>query len=178
MNYLKPILNDKGLTLVELMIVLVLSLLLMAAVYMTYQLQHASGQSQLQVTATQQDLRASMDIISLDIMHAGADPTLSQTIQGVVENTSGLTSLKLRMDLNSDGNTTGANENITYSKYREQPAAGRRWQWSNSAPCKQCDPVGIHIFRDTIYTHQSDRPRELTDCCTSTGSTLCQCDHC
>jgi hypothetical protein len=88
----------------------------MAAVYLTYQLQHASGQSQLQVTATQQDLRASMEIISLDIMHAGADPTLTQTIQGVVENTSGLTSLKLRMDLNSDGNTNGANENITYSR--------------------------------------------------------------
>jgi prepilin-type N-terminal cleavage/methylation domain-containing protein len=115
MKFLRPILNDKGLTLVELMIVLVLSLLLMAAVYLTYQLQHATGQSQLQVTATQQDLRASMEIISLDIMHAGADPTLTQTIQGVVENTSGLTSLKLRMDLNSDGNTNGANENITYS---------------------------------------------------------------
>ena len=35
------VINNKGLTLVELMVVMVLSLLLMAAVYMTYQLQHA-----------------------------------------------------------------------------------------------------------------------------------------
>jgi len=110
------VLNNKGLTLVELMVVLVLSLLLMAAVYMTYQLQHSSGRAQMQVTATQQDLRAAMDVISLDIMHAGACPLPDQTIQGVIETTSGLNALKLRMDVNSDGNTNGANEDILYRR--------------------------------------------------------------
>ena len=112
MKIIRPILNDTGVTLVELMIVLVLSLLLMAAVYLTYQLQHASGQSQTQVVATQQDLRAAMDIISVDIMNSGANPDYSVTkleLQGIV-NTSGASSLELVMDLNSNGTTNGVSD--------------------------------------------------------------------
>jgi prepilin-type N-terminal cleavage/methylation domain-containing protein len=108
--------NNKGLTLVELMVVMVLSLLLMAAVYMTYQLQHASGQSQTQVTATQQDLRAAMDVISHDIMHAGLNPTFA-TIQGIPTNTSGAVSLESVMDFNGNGATNGianAGEHVRY----------------------------------------------------------------
>jgi prepilin-type N-terminal cleavage/methylation domain-containing protein len=120
MNNFKHILNNKGLTLIELMIVLVLSLLLMAAVYMTYQLQHGSGQSQLQVAATQQDLRAAMDIIAVDIMNSGANPTFpinQQSLQGITS-TSGAASLELVMDLNGNGTTTGATdvgEDIVYN---------------------------------------------------------------
>ncbi len=112
MNKCRPILNNKGLTLIELMIVLVLSLLLMAAVYLTYQLQHASGQSQAQVVATQQDLRAAMDIISVDIMNSGYNPiypTSQQQIQGIA-NTSGASSLELVMDLNGNGATNGVSD--------------------------------------------------------------------
>jgi prepilin-type N-terminal cleavage/methylation domain-containing protein len=119
MNNFKHILNNKGLTLVELMIVLVLSLLLMAAVYMTYQLQNASGKSQLQVTATQQDLRAIMEIMAVDIMDAGCDPVPTKNIQGIV-NTSGQTTLELVMDLNGNGTTnvlnTDAGEHVTYQR--------------------------------------------------------------
>jgi prepilin-type N-terminal cleavage/methylation domain-containing protein len=108
--------DSKGLTLVELMIVLVLSLLLMAAVYMTYQLQQSTGQSQLQVAAAQQDVRAMMDIISYDIMHAGLDPSLSQNIQGIPANSSSAATLRVAMDLNSDGNANGQEENITFRR--------------------------------------------------------------
>jgi prepilin-type N-terminal cleavage/methylation domain-containing protein len=112
MNNFKPILNNKGLTLVELMIVLVLSLLLMAAVYMTFQLQHASGQSQVQVTATQQDLRAVMEIIADDIMHAGFSTAHSLdpfNVQGIPTNSSDADTLQLTMNLPT-GNVT-----VTYS---------------------------------------------------------------
>jgi prepilin-type N-terminal cleavage/methylation domain-containing protein len=118
MNNFKHILNNKGLTLVELMIVLVLSLLLMAAVYMTYQLQHGSGQSQLQVAATQQDLRAALDIIAVDIMNSGANPNFpitKQTLQGIT-NANGA-SLELVMDLNGNGTTnasTDVGEDVVY----------------------------------------------------------------
>lgn len=106
--------ND-GLTLVELMIVMVLSLLLMSAVYMTFQLQQSSGQAQLQVTATQQDLRAAMDVIAIDIMHAGVDPTISGTVQGIPAATSGLNALRMTMDMNSDGDTADGDEDVIYS---------------------------------------------------------------
>jgi type IV pilus assembly protein PilW len=120
MNNLKAILNNKGLTLIELMIVLVLSLLLMAAVYMTSQLQHASGQSQLQVAATQQDLRAAMDIISHDIMNSGCNPLLRSNLQSIPDDTSGQSTLELVMDLNGNGTTnilnTDAGEHVTYQR--------------------------------------------------------------
>ncbi|MCE5276230.1 MAG: prepilin-type N-terminal cleavage/methylation domain-containing protein, partial [Syntrophaceae bacterium] len=123
MNHLHFIRNEKGLTLVELMIVMVLSLLLMAAVYYTYLLQNKSGQVQFQVAATQQDLRAVMEMISLDVQHAGMDPTFTNSIQGIVPVDSGLTALRMRMDLlplptsttpMGDGLTTATNEDITY----------------------------------------------------------------
>lgn len=103
----------------ELMIVMVLSLLLMAAVYFTYLLQNKSGQVQFQVAATQQDLRAVMEMISLDIQHAGLDPTFTNSIQGIVPADSGPTALRMRMDLlpttpMGDGLTTAADEDITY----------------------------------------------------------------
>ncbi len=106
--------DKQGLTLVELMIVLFLSMLLMAAVYMTYQLQHTSGQVQFQVAATQQDLRAVMEIIATDIQHAGLDPRPTQNIQGIDINDCGLNNLHVRMDLNSDGLTNTVNEDISY----------------------------------------------------------------
>jgi prepilin-type N-terminal cleavage/methylation domain-containing protein len=112
MNNFKPILNNKGLTLVELMIVLVLSLMLMAAVYMTFQLQHASGQSQVQVAATQQDLRASMEIMADDIKHAGFNTAHSfdpSEVQGIPTNSSDANTLQLAMNLPT-GNVT-----VTYT---------------------------------------------------------------
>jgi type IV pilus assembly protein PilW len=116
--------NNKGLTLIELMIVLTLSMLLMAAVYMTFQLQHKSSRFEFQIAATQQDLRAAMEVMSTDIQNAGYDPTLNHTSQGISPKTpdgtlgtvgSGTTQLRVRMDLNGDAviaDTTG--EDITY----------------------------------------------------------------
>lgn len=106
--------DSKGLTLIELMIVLVLSLLLMSAVYLAYQLQHRTSQVQFQISAAQQDLRAVVEIISADIRHAGADPTFSQTIAGIPADESGPNYLRMVMDLNSDGVTTATGENISY----------------------------------------------------------------
>jgi len=114
MKYCSPLLNEKGLTLIELMIVLVLSLLLMGAVYMTFQLQHNSSQAQTQVAATQQDIRAAMDTIAMDIMHAGLSRDPSVDIQGIPTGTSGADALQLQMDLDNDGATASADELITY----------------------------------------------------------------
>lgn len=106
--------NCKGLTLIELMIVLVLSVLLMGAVYLTFQLQHNSGQAQTQVAATQQDIRAAMDVIAMDIMHAGLSQDPSGSIQGIPTGTSNSDTLQLQMDFNHDGVATNADELVTY----------------------------------------------------------------
>lgn len=116
MNAFKIIRNDKGLTLVELMIVLVLSLLLMAAVYMTYQIQHSTSQVQHEVAGIQQDLRAVLDIMAVDIRLAGCDPTLNSTA-GITAAQTGPTSLTFSMDLNEDGDTddTNPDEQVAFS---------------------------------------------------------------
>ncbi|HPC47814.1 MAG TPA: prepilin-type N-terminal cleavage/methylation domain-containing protein, partial [Deltaproteobacteria bacterium] len=64
MRMVSYISDTKGLTLVELMIVLVLSILLMGAVYMTFQLQHSSSRSQMEVSAVQNDIRVAIDIMA------------------------------------------------------------------------------------------------------------------
>lgn len=106
--------NSRGLTLVELMVVLVLSLMLMGAVYMTFQLQHNSGQAQTQVVATQQDIRAAMDVIAMDIMHAGLSRNPSNSIQGIPTGTSGADTLQVQMDFNGDGAVSASGEDIIY----------------------------------------------------------------
>lgn len=112
--------NNRGLTLVELMIVMVLSLMLMAAVFLTYQLQSGSGQGETRRAAIQQDLRAMMEGITLDIMHAGLEPNIDAThLQGIPGGISSRNTLRVVMDLNADRSTTNAvtdaEEVITYS---------------------------------------------------------------
>jgi prepilin-type N-terminal cleavage/methylation domain-containing protein len=69
--------DNTGITLVELMIVLVLSLLLMSAAYMAYQAQNVSGNVQHQIATLQQDLRAVLDIMEKDIRAVIRDPPIS-----------------------------------------------------------------------------------------------------
>lgn len=104
-------LASAGLTLVELMIAMVLSLVLMAAVYLLYQVQSSSSNTQGNVSQMQQDLRLSMDVMEKDIRMAGYDPKNSKQF-GIV------TASAHELALTVDSNTSGAVDNgerITYS---------------------------------------------------------------
>jgi type IV pilus assembly protein PilW len=113
--------NNKGLTLVELMIVLVLSLLLMAAVYLSFQAQSKSSSEQNQVMAIQQDLRAAIDIIERDIVNTGCDPlfrnTPVSTIFGIIGPLASSTTaaITITFDANGDGALDAATEQVTYA---------------------------------------------------------------
>jgi type IV pilus assembly protein PilW len=63
-----------GFTLVELMIAMVISAIVMAAIYSVYYTQQKSYLAQEQVAAMQQNLRAGMSIMTRDIRMAGYDP--------------------------------------------------------------------------------------------------------
>ncbi len=103
MKTIKILSNSHGLTLVELMIVMVLSLLLMGAAYLAYQTQHVSSTVQHQIAQVQQDLRAAMDIITRDIRNAGAQsPMVNNNVLPVEASTvdsTGLNNITLMMDL-------------------------------------------------------------------------------
>ncbi|MEA2101814.1 MAG: prepilin-type N-terminal cleavage/methylation domain-containing protein [Thermodesulfobacteriota bacterium] len=96
--------DNKGLTLIELMIVMVLSLVLMAAVYMAYQAQHKTSSEQQQVSAVQQDLRAVMNIMAKDIRNTGCDP-LNKNSFGIQDATLSSNSLDITYDLSKNGTT-------------------------------------------------------------------------
>jgi len=92
--------RDAGLTLVELMVALVLSLVLMAAVYLLYLSQSSSSNTQSQVSHMQQDLRLVMDVMEKDIRMAGLDPVDTNSF-GIV--TPADHEFVFSMDIDGDG---------------------------------------------------------------------------
>ena len=99
-----PTLDQRGLTLVELLIVMVLSSVLMLAVYMSYQMQQRAGLGQHQVVDAQQDLRAVADIIESDIRAAGRSFSVPSTVDGLRAGSG--PSVLLTRYLNADGSAS------------------------------------------------------------------------
>lgn len=109
--------GNRGVTLIELMIVLTLSLLLMSAVYVSYEAQHKGSRAQEQVAVIQQDMRAVMDIVEKDIRNAGCDPCISR-MDSMLYNTSGTRVLGVQMDLdNNTATCPHAATNMTHRRY-------------------------------------------------------------
>ena len=66
--------NQKGFTLIEMMMALVIGLMITAATYATYSSQQKAYQTQDQVAEMQQNLRAAFYLIIEEIQMAGYDP--------------------------------------------------------------------------------------------------------
>ena len=64
-------LTDQGFTLVELMVAMAISLVVMGAIFLTFKSQQDSYVIQDQITATQQNLRSAMYMLTRDIQMAG-----------------------------------------------------------------------------------------------------------
>lgn len=131
--------KQQGMTLVELMIAMVISSFVVAAIVMAFRSQQSSSLVQEAVTAMQQNNAAAMYIMSKELRMAGYDPTESATsppaagynttfaipaatpsVISMITATS--SSLRFTADLNGDGDvddpsgTAGAdaNEDVTY----------------------------------------------------------------
>lgn len=109
--------DNRGLTLIELMIVLALSLVLMGAVYLAFHAQQVSGNEQQQVASVQQDLRAVMLAMEKDLRNAGCDPLFVNTPTNMIfgiQTPLANDSLTVSYDLDADG-TLDTGEQITYA---------------------------------------------------------------
>ena len=105
--------NDKGFTLVELLVAMAISLIVMASIGYLYYSQQKSYVAQEQISAMQQNLRAAMYYMEREIRMAGCDPTQNAN-SGIITATAN--SINFTEDIDDDG-IIGANENITYSLY-------------------------------------------------------------
>lgn len=122
--------NEKGFTLVELLVAMAVGSIVLAGIAMAYRGQQRSALVQDQVSAMQQNLRASMQLMEREIRMAGYDPAGSA---GSGIQTANATSIRLTLDIhdgadndsdgivdefdeegNGDGDTNDINEDITY----------------------------------------------------------------
>jgi type IV pilus assembly protein PilW len=122
--------NEKGFTLVELLVAMAVGVIVLAGIAMAYRSQQRSAIVQDQVSAMQQNLRASMQLMEREIRMAGYDPvgnagsgiqtananTIRITLDihdGVDNDSDGITD-EIDEAGNGDGDTNDINEDITY----------------------------------------------------------------
>lgn len=134
-------LDDKGFTLVELMISMLVGLVVLGAAYTLFTVQSSHLTNQAQLASAYQNARIAIEMMCREISMAGYNQTTSPSITAMSHCTNaliadgtpcaGITSasanaISFTADLNGNGNatsdSTNPNENITYSLY--SPSGG------------------------------------------------------
>lgn len=166
--------SEKGFTLVELLVAVVVGLVIMAAVYGMMNLVQGSSAGVDRRVMTQQDARAVLDLMAIEIGMASYNPTQSTTVFGTVPSTAttcdkiGLaaaaaarkgiqlataSSIVVAMDLNGDGIIgSGANE---YIRYIYDSANG---QIARSASCDYPDGILGGVGLSTMVRNDAATP--------------------
>ena len=103
--------RQHGFTLTEVLVAMVISGIIMASMFTFFINQRRYYATQEQITEMVQGARAGMDMMTREITLAGYNPT-GASFSGITYNTS---QLRLLTDLNGNGDTADANEDITYS---------------------------------------------------------------
>ncbi len=111
---MKTEVDSAGFTLVELMITVLLSLLIVAAVFSAYTVNERVHGVQKQVVDLQQNMRAAVDMLVREIKSAGFDPTDSAGagITGAFPD-----AIAFSVDRNGDGDVADADEHIAFSTF-------------------------------------------------------------
>ena len=103
--------KECGFTLVELLIAMAITGIILGTVVSTFITQRKTYALQEQITEMMQNARAAMETMTREIRMAGYH-TIGAAFDGITYNAA---QLQIRADLNSDGDTTDTDENITYS---------------------------------------------------------------
>jgi prepilin-type N-terminal cleavage/methylation domain-containing protein len=156
-----------GFTLIELMIVIVLSLVLTGAMYLSIQSGRQTSNDQYQIMSLQQELRAVMDMIELDIHDIGCDPMLTNrptvdTVFGITE--AGSNTLTFTYDLNANGVLDPATEKATYV-YRN-PCLYRR-NYTSAGLVNEEYIILNHMLSSpfTFFTAENQTTTNVSDIC-------------
>lgn len=111
MSYL-PENNERGFTIIELVVGLTISLILLGVAVKIFLVQQRAYNVQEQLSEMQQNIRSAMDIIVRETKMAGYDPTGTAFSSGIIYNTD---QLQILADLDGNGSTDDPNEDITYT---------------------------------------------------------------
>jgi len=103
--------NERGFTIVELLVGLAIGLILLGVAVKIFLVQQRAYSVQEQLSEMQQNIRAAMDMIVKESKMSGYNPT-GASFNGITYDTS---QLQILADLDGDGLTTGTNEDITYT---------------------------------------------------------------
>jgi type IV pilus assembly protein PilW len=110
--------NIKGFTLVEILFAITIGLLLLGAIYVAVQSGQRSSVAIEAKTAAQQDVRAALELMSLEIGMAsywrrtGNNPWPAFANKGIIAATNNI--IQIQADINDNGNVADSNENIRY----------------------------------------------------------------
>lgn len=102
-----------GFSLIEVLISMAIGMVIIGALTSTFVSQRRSYDVQQQITEAVQMARAAMNMMQSEVRLAGYDPT-EAGFSGIPYSS---TQLQVLSDLNSDGDTSDSNENITYAHY-------------------------------------------------------------
>ena len=110
--------DQRGVTLTELMVALVIGLVTVAVVYSVHLVQVKQRLVQEDVMAMQQNARAAMDLVTRELRMAGYDPMGSNRDESHSNDFSGVryhpTELHITSDLNGNGLLSDSNEAIVF----------------------------------------------------------------
>ena len=111
--------NEKGFTLIEITMALLITSIVTGAIFSLFSLMTRSFTSQEVIASVQQQIRVGVDFISRDIRATGFDPT-GEADAGILGATA--TRFQFTVDRDENGSLTEAGENIIYTF---NAAAGR-----------------------------------------------------
>lgn len=110
--------RNKGFTLIEILIVLSISTIVMAAIYQTFNYQQRNYAIQENISTMQQNIRGAVLMMTREIREAGCDPTQTSNAEILVATVG---QLRFTRDIAGnyatgahDGDTDDSNEDITY----------------------------------------------------------------
>ncbi|MHC4321981.1 MAG: PilW family protein [Planctomycetota bacterium] len=105
--------NERGFTIIELVVGLAIGLILLGVAVKIFLVQQRAYNVQEQLSEMQQNIRSAMDMIVRETKMAGYNPT-GASFDGIGDNSSA-TSIQIKADLTGNGDTADEDEDITYS---------------------------------------------------------------
>ena len=104
--------DENGFTVIEILMALMISSIVIGAVFSLFSLMNRSFTSQEVTADVQQQIRVGIDFVTRDIRAAGFDPT-GEAGSGIL--ITAPTSIQFTTDQNENGSLSDADENITYT---------------------------------------------------------------